>query len=63
MERPTVRMGWNPDSPANELRVSLLAYLREQRRRHEALFSLASTAEMDDLRRWILWLAGAEVQT
>jgi hypothetical protein len=56
-------MGWNPDSPANELRVSLLAYLREQRRRHEALFSLASTAEMDDLRRWILWLAGAEVQT
>ena len=57
------RMGWNPDSPTNKLRVSLLAYLREQLRPLEVRFPSASTAEMDALRRWIAWLDGAEVPT
>ena len=54
------RMGWNPDSPTNALRVSLLAYLREQLRMKTPL---TSTTEMDELRRWIAWLDGAEVST
>jgi len=53
-------MGWNPDAPTNKLRVSLLAYLREQLRQ-EGRFP--PTVEMDDLRRWIAWLDGAEVST
>ena len=59
------RMGWNPDSPTNALRISLLAYLREQlRRQHEVRFPPpSSTAESDELRRWIAWLDGAEVST
>ena len=58
------RMGWNPDSPTNVLRVSLLAYLREQLRQLEVRFPPpASLAEMDELRRWIAWLDGAEVST
>ena len=54
------RMGWNPESPTNKLRVSLLAYLREQLRQ-EGRFP--PTVEMDELRRWIAWLDGAEVST
>lgn len=58
------RMGWNPDSPTNALRVSLLVYLREQLRQLEVRFPPpVSLAEMDDLRRWIAWLDGAEVPT
>ena len=58
------RMGWNPDSPTNALRVSLLVYLREQLRQREGPFPPPSSlAEMDDLRRWIAWLDGAEVST
>jgi hypothetical protein len=51
-----VQMGWNPDSPTNALRVSLLAYLR-------ALKLASPPIDVDDeLRRWIAWLEGAEVQ-
>ena len=57
------RMGWNPDSPTNKLRVSLLAYLRGQLRQLEVRFPSTSTAEMDELRCWIAWLDGAEVST
>ena len=54
------RMGWNPDSPTNALRVSLLAYLREH------LLDLRQVkpyTELEELRRWIAWLDGDEVWT
>jgi hypothetical protein len=55
-------MGWNPDSPTNALRVSLLVYLRHQLRWLEARFPPpAALAEIGDLRHWIAWLDGDEV--
>ena len=61
------RMGWNPDSPTNARRVSLLVYLRQRLSQLEALFlppaalSRTRKAEMDELRHWIAWLNGEEV--
>jgi hypothetical protein len=75
MSTKLAQMGWNPDSPTNELRVSLLAYLREQQ--HQLLGppalpgpniawwdydGLAIAARVTNLRRWIAWLEGTEVQ-
>jgi hypothetical protein len=57
-------MGWNPNSPTNDLRVSLLAYLRARQQRLEDATndgSLAAASEIGALRRWIAWLDGAEV--
>lgn len=58
----TVQMGWNPDSPANDLRVSLLAYLRARQHQLKADASLAVVDELADLRRWIAWLDGQPVE-
>jgi hypothetical protein len=58
------RMGWNPDSPTNALRVSLLVYLRHQLRWLEERFPPpAEMTEIAELRVWIAWLDGDEVPT
>lgn len=58
----TVQMGWNPDSPANSLRVSLIAYLRARQHQIKADANLAIVDELVDLRRWIAWLDGRSVE-
>jgi len=58
----TVQMGWNPDSPANALRVSLLAYLRARQHQLKVDANLAVVDELADLRRWIAWLDGRPVE-
>lgn len=65
MTRVMASMTWNPDAPTRELRTSLLAYLRERKRRLEDPTndgSLAVASEIGALRRWIAWLDGEEVQ-
>jgi hypothetical protein len=73
MSTAPAQMGWNPESPTNELRVSLLANLRGRLRQLEdppkirpspwwTYDGLAIATEIIDLRRWIAWLDGAEVK-
>lgn len=53
------RMTWNPDAPTSALRVTLLAYLREQRDGLGA--DIRHTTKREELRRWIAWLDGGDV--
>lgn len=48
-------MGWNPDSPTNPMRVTLVAYLRDRLR------APIGNTEAASLRGWIAWLDGATV--
>jgi hypothetical protein len=57
-------MTWNPDAPTNEVRISLLAYLRIRADQLATanLNCAAAAAEIGSLRRWIAWLDGQSVQ-
>jgi hypothetical protein len=64
------RMGWNPESPTNGTRSSLLAYLRDRRdrvartlaERRELISRDNDAAEIRSLDDWIAWLSGDEVE-